>query len=558
MSFSATILFTPPPGQSDGKCACKVESTSGGSVSVDGATPITVNGQGMAVQGCEQLLHLIYQRVEKAVGLAEAALNVANANSSLLSQLQGEVSSLRREMERPEAPKSPPEIHARCKLSEEEAEEIGGVQVVIEELRQLGAASASLVTGLHPPVLDRTRENCLTACPPNEAPSLLSPVHMPVIDDFLTSESPAQRILASTFVKQLTDTRPHRDPAENLNEPIPPIVKSSHSQMLMQKDGSLSPGGMIIAETSPDSGDMRPSSSPCFPTFYSGSNSRQRSNGQKCSRRKRDLVLSEAFWRHNRPAHSNSVNPGVPGYLRTPSPAVAHTYLRILKPSLTLLRSIFQAVQWTPNRLPLLLQTPAVASGSQEAPSEPSIIGRKRSRQERRSESSSRSISPRGPSLRSASPRSSFSESGEAFSDAPSEDISELDPNQISSMRDMVQNLIGEINQTWGIKESSTEPADQVVSFRRSKPPSKFFAPHPEFKEIMTRERENPTRRFQRGKRLGVLYPFSPELTANWTVSPSVDPPVFRLSTNTVLPLSGGASLKDSDDSHRILCEVSL
>ncbi|XP_069617867.1 uncharacterized protein C14orf93 homolog [Ranitomeya imitator] len=295
MSFSATILFTPPPGQSDGKCACKVESTSGGSVSVDGATPITVNGQGMAVQGCEQLLHLIYQRVEKAVGLAEAALNVANANSSLLSQLQGEVSSLRREMERPEAPKSPPEIHARCKLSEEEeeAEEIGGVQVVIEELRQLGAASASLVTGLHPPVLDRTRENCLTACPPNEAPSLLSPVHMPVIDDFLTSESPAQRILASTFVKQLTDTRPHRDPAENLNEPIPPIVKSSHSQMLMQKDGSLSPGGMIIAETSPDSGDMRPSSSPCFPTFYSGSNSRQRSNGQKCSRRKRDLVLSK-------------------------------------------------------------------------------------------------------------------------------------------------------------------------------------------------------------------------------------------------------------------------
>ncbi|CAJ0958131.1 unnamed protein product [Ranitomeya imitator] len=154
----------------------------------------------------------------------------------------------------------------------------------------------------------------------------------------------------------------------------------------------------------------------------------------------------------------------------------------------------------------LLLQTPAVDSGLQEAPSEPSVIGRKRSRQERRSESSSRSISPHGPSLRLASPGSFSPESGEAFSDAPSEDISELDSNQISNMRDMVQNLIGAINQTCGVKDSTTEPADQAVSFRRSKPPSKFFAPRPEFEEIMTTERENPTRRFQRVKRLGVFY----------------------------------------------------
>ncbi|XP_056382849.1 uncharacterized protein C14orf93-like [Hyla sarda] len=181
MSFSATILFTPPPGQNDGKCECKVENVQGGSMFVDGTTPITVGGQGVAVQGCEQLLHLIYQRVEKAVGLAEAALNVAKANSSLLSELQDEVSSLKRAMERPEAPKSPPDMSARCKLSEEEdVEEIGGVQVVIEELRQLGAASASLVPGLHPPVLDRTRDGCLPVCPPNETSAILSPVHMPV------------------------------------------------------------------------------------------------------------------------------------------------------------------------------------------------------------------------------------------------------------------------------------------------------------------------------------------------------------------------------------------
>ncbi|XP_040272805.1 uncharacterized protein C14orf93 homolog [Bufo bufo] len=295
MSFSATILFTPPPGQSDGKCACKIEGTQGGSVSVDGATPVAVNGQGVAVQGCEQLLHLIYQRVEKAVGLAEAALNVAKANSSLLSELQDEVSSLKRSIERPEAPRSPPDVSARCKLSEdEEVEEIGGVQVVIEELRQLGAASASLVPGLHPAVLDRTRESCLTACPPNEAPSLLSPVHMPVIDDFLNADPPAQRILSSNFVKHLTDTRSHRDPEETLREPTPPIVKSSHSHVLIHKESSLSPGGLMVAETSTDSAEMRlPSSPPSFASFYSGSNSRQHSSGQKCSRRKRDLVLSK-------------------------------------------------------------------------------------------------------------------------------------------------------------------------------------------------------------------------------------------------------------------------
>ncbi|CAJ0968624.1 unnamed protein product, partial [Ranitomeya imitator] len=120
------------------------------------------------------------------------------------------------------------------------------------------------------------------------------------------------------------------------------------------------------------------------------------------------------------------------------------------------------------DRLPL--QTPAVASGSQELPPEPSLISHKRSRQERRSESSSRSISPLGPPPRLVSHRSSSPESGEALSDAPSEDISELDPSQIATMSETVQNLIGAINQTCGIKDPSTEPADQAVSFRRAKP----------------------------------------------------------------------------------------
>ena len=104
MSFSATILFSPPGGSGGGEtrcccCACKSE-TSGGSTGCQGgnppsSTPITVTGHGLAVQSSEQLLHIIYQRVEKAVGLAEAALGLARANNELLKHLQEEVGELR-------------------------------------------------------------------------------------------------------------------------------------------------------------------------------------------------------------------------------------------------------------------------------------------------------------------------------------------------------------------------------------------------------------------------------------------------------------------------------
>ncbi|XP_053558279.1 uncharacterized protein C14orf93 homolog [Bombina bombina] len=311
MSFSATILFSPPP-QLDGKCGCGNESNKGSTNPVEGVTPITVTGQGVAVQGSEQLLHLIYQRVEKAVGLAEAALGVAKANGSLLSQLQEEVSGLKRVCEQQESPKTPPNTNVRCKMSEdEEPDEIRGVQVVIEELRQLGAASASLLPGLHSTPIDRiSRETCLPQCPPpNESIPLLNPLHGPVstgrnslrneesictaIDDFLSPEGLAPRILAPNFVKQLTATRPHGEAIDILNETVPPISKSGHSHLLIQKDGSVSPGGMIMMETSPGAAELRQSTSPPITTFYTGTSSRQRNSGQKCSRRKRDLVLSK-------------------------------------------------------------------------------------------------------------------------------------------------------------------------------------------------------------------------------------------------------------------------
>ncbi|KAM4809061.1 uncharacterized protein C14orf93 homolog [Rhinophrynus dorsalis] len=296
MSFSATILFSPPPGH-EGRCECKNEGTQARTVPVDGVTPITVSGEGVAVQGSEQLLHLIYQRVEKAVGLAEAALGIAKANTTVLNNLQEEVSSLRKMIEKTERERVPSNINAKCKTSEDEdVEEIGGVQVVIEELRQLGAASASLLPGLHTPLMDRTsRDACMSAGPsPSEATPLLSPMHVPVIDDFLSPEAHAGRILPPSFAKQPNTSRPHGDAVEVLSDSAPPILKPTHSHLLIQKDGSLSPGGLIMSEANSSGAEMRQSMSPTpMAPYYTGTCSRQRGNGQKSSRRKRDLVLSK-------------------------------------------------------------------------------------------------------------------------------------------------------------------------------------------------------------------------------------------------------------------------
>ncbi|CAJ0941085.1 unnamed protein product [Ranitomeya imitator] len=80
------------------------------------------------------------------------------------------------------------------------------------------------------------------------------------------------------------------------------------------------------------------------------------------------------------------------------------------------------------DRLPL--QPSVVASGSQEALSESSNTGRERFRRERQSEFSSRSISPHGPSVVEF-PLILPPESGEAFSDVPSEDILGPESNHI-------------------------------------------------------------------------------------------------------------------------------
>lgn len=198
MSFSATILFSPPSGSEARCCCCACKSeTSGGSTGSQGrnapGTPITVTGHGLAVQSSEQLLHIIYQRVDKAVGLAEAALGLARANNELLKRLQEEVGELRQgkvctpdedgesraNSPPPEEPgplkESPGEACKTLSAAEEECESVGSsVQVVIEEL--LGAASAvgPGPLGFPGPQRDLRLPGCTLAA--TEGPPLLHPV----------------------------------------------------------------------------------------------------------------------------------------------------------------------------------------------------------------------------------------------------------------------------------------------------------------------------------------------------------------------------------------------
>ncbi|GCC40374.1 hypothetical protein chiPu_0024333 [Chiloscyllium punctatum] len=79
MSFSATILFTPPvPGGEEQAPP----------------TPVSVGGGGLAVRDTKQLLHLIYQRLQRAADTAEEALAVARSNQRALQRLELEVRSL--------------------------------------------------------------------------------------------------------------------------------------------------------------------------------------------------------------------------------------------------------------------------------------------------------------------------------------------------------------------------------------------------------------------------------------------------------------------------------
>ncbi|XP_078501016.1 uncharacterized protein C14orf93 homolog [Lissotriton helveticus] len=349
MSFSATILFSPPSGAgTEAKCcSCPFKSENNappaGSSSIN-CTPVSISGQGLAVQSTDQLLHLIYQRVEKTTGLAEAALGLAKSNNEILIRLQEEVGEMKHRMQpsketlvtTPHPPvklqsgQMPPAVQisscvqtassaqtistaqaastvqtvpmmstapeGACKSPEDESDSIGNVQVFIEELRQLGAAAAAQAAAAGHPSFQMEKNSRDLRLANEGAP------HMsPTLEEFIGIDGSFQRMPAPPFSRQLspgTQAALHRVATETGLGAEPALkAPTSQQQHYLQQEDSLSPSGMVIdssGEAGASCSERRSSCSPQPPPMiYLGPRFEARSSGQKNSRRKRDLVLSK-------------------------------------------------------------------------------------------------------------------------------------------------------------------------------------------------------------------------------------------------------------------------
>ncbi|XP_061444682.1 uncharacterized protein C14orf93 homolog [Rhineura floridana] len=273
MSFSATILFSPPNAKEAKCCCCTCKQEPGAQTTTTtpppppspSSTPITVTGTGLAVQSSDQLLHIIYQRVEKAVSLAEVALSLAKANNETLRRLEEEVGALRRGVAPAlktsplGGPKERQEDNEEEDEEEQEAEGFrNGVQVVIEELRQLGAAAG-------PP-------GHLGFSPMQQGPGGLGGG---------AEESPA----VDVSMQRVYATPP---------SPAPPMPQPLDDPSLSCPE--VSPNSITLED------NMR--GEPHFSLGFASLPCRSRSMGQKNARRKRDLVLSKLV--HN--VHNHITN----------------------------------------------------------------------------------------------------------------------------------------------------------------------------------------------------------------------------------------------------------
>ncbi|CAJ0945203.1 unnamed protein product [Ranitomeya imitator] len=145
----------------------------------------------------------------------------------------------------------------------------------------------------------------------------------------------------------------------------------------------------------------------------------------------------------------------------------------------------------------------------------------------------------------SAASQSSPEFQADVGSDLTSQSESDSDADQTSVTQDMLDSLISAIIQRLELKEDETSSQDVSVAFKRIKRPSRVFTNHKEFDNTTS---THPGKRFSGRKRLDVLYPFHSDLVSKWSESPKVDPPVSRLSFQTVLSILDAASLRDPTD----------
>ncbi|CAJ0961917.1 unnamed protein product [Ranitomeya imitator] len=194
------------------------------------------------------------------------------------------------------------------------------------------------------------------------------------------------------------------------------------------------------------------------------------------------------------------------------------------------LTKFYQSLVQAPKRIPLLSNATSATNashGDSLAPVQDPHRGRPDKRDRKRTLSRSSSSSLDGIPLSARS----LSSQADVGSDLSSQSESDSDADQTSGTQEM----------------------DVSVAFKRIKRPSRVFPNHKEFNNTTSTHWENPGKRFLGKKRLDVLYPFPFDLVSKWSESPKVDPPVSRLSSQTVLSIPDAASLKDGNQGkHRV------
>uniref|UniRef100_A0A803K1E2 Lamina-associated polypeptide 2 alpha C-terminal domain-containing protein n=1 Tax=Xenopus tropicalis TaxID=8364 RepID=A0A803K1E2_XENTR len=127
------------------------------------------------------------------------------------------------------------------------------------------------------------------------------------------------------------------------------------------------------------------------------------------------------------------------------------------------------------------------------------------------------------------------------------EDDEEEDHDTTRDTHHDIQGIIKGVTEVLNISQTESQP--QATSlFKRQHKSLVVFPAHDQLNNIVQDEWNSPERKFQATRKFSKLYPFPKDLVDKWTIPPSVDAPVSRLSKSTALPVTDAAAFKDPSD----------
>uniref|UniRef100_A0A6I8SMB5 Lamina-associated polypeptide 2 alpha C-terminal domain-containing protein n=1 Tax=Xenopus tropicalis TaxID=8364 RepID=A0A6I8SMB5_XENTR len=111
-----------------------------------------------------------------------------------------------------------------------------------------------------------------------------------------------------------------------------------------------------------------------------------------------------------------------------------------------------------------------------------------------------------------------------------------------------INSIITGVTEILNISQTAETQSHPTSLFKRQHKSPIIFPSHDQLNNIIQDEWNSPERKFQATKKFSKSYPFSKDLMDKWSIPPSVDAPVSRLSKSTTLPVTDAAAFKDPSD----------